>query len=103
MRPCRRAGERERRAAAPPAFFLLSTPFLLFARVPLPGPLNLPVSALMLVCPGPSWTRWKDAPPGIRILFIPPGIGLAGAPPRDGPGDCRNRDEGCSEYSIRRS
>ncbi|KAF5075775.1 CPBP intramembrane metalloprotease [anaerobic digester metagenome] len=32
--------------------FLLSLPFLLFARVPLPGQLNLPVSAFMLVCPG---------------------------------------------------
>lgn len=41
---------------SPPAFFLLifvfSVPFLLFAATPLPGPLNLPVSALMLICPG---------------------------------------------------
>ncbi len=40
---------------SPPAFFLLifllSLPFLLFAGTPLPGPLNLPVSAFMLVCP----------------------------------------------------
>ena len=41
---------------SPPAFFLLlfalSIPFLFLAATPLPGPLNLPVSALMLVCPG---------------------------------------------------
>jgi len=42
-------------ARSPPAFFLLifalSLPFLLFAGTPLSGPLNLPVSAFMLVCP----------------------------------------------------
>jgi membrane protease YdiL (CAAX protease family) len=32
--------------------FVLSVPFLLLAGTPLPGPANLPVSALMLVCPG---------------------------------------------------
>ena len=41
---------------SPPAFFLLtvllSVPFLLLAGTPLPGPLNLPVSAFMIVCPG---------------------------------------------------
>ncbi|KLK87907.1 abortive infection protein [Methanoculleus sediminis] len=41
---------------SPPAFFLLifllSIPFLIFSGTPLPGPFNLPVSALMLVCPG---------------------------------------------------
>ncbi|MDV2481904.1 CPBP family intramembrane metalloprotease [Methanoculleus sp. Wushi-C6] len=31
--------------------FVLSIPFLLFAGTPLPGPLNLPVSAFMIVCP----------------------------------------------------
>ncbi|MCE5337169.1 MAG: hypothetical protein LLF90_00565 [Methanomicrobiaceae archaeon] len=40
---------------SPPAFFLLlfffSVPFLYFAGTPLPGPLNLPASAFMIVCP----------------------------------------------------
>ena len=49
-RECMSAGR------SPPAFFLLlfvlSVPFLLFSGTPLPGPANLPVSALMLVCPG---------------------------------------------------
>lgn len=61
---------------SPPAFFLLifvlSVPFLLFAGTPLPGPLNLPVSAFMLVCPALAAAillrREEGAGGGARLL-----------------------------------
>lgn len=61
---------------SPPAFFLLifvlSLPFLLFAGTPLPGPLNLPVSALMLICPAlaAAILAWREeGAGGVRHLF----------------------------------
>jgi len=61
---------------SPPAFFLLifvlSLPFLLFAGTPLPGPLNLPVSALMLICPALAaaiLVQREEGAGGVRRLF----------------------------------
>ena len=62
---------------SPPAFFLLifvlSLPFLLFAGTPLPGPLNLPISSLMIVCPGlaAAILVWREeGASGVRRLFV---------------------------------
>ena len=61
---------------SPPAFFLLtfvlSVPFLLFARTPLPGPFNLPASSLMFVCPfiaASILVRREEGPGGVTRLL----------------------------------
>ncbi len=89
-------------ARSPPTFFLLifvlSVPFLLFAGTPLPGPLNLPVSAFMIVCPAlaAAIMVWREEEGGgvarlfgrvvdfqkirtiwyLPILFLMPGVML---------------------------
>ncbi|MDD2255376.1 type II CAAX endopeptidase family protein [Methanoculleus sp.] len=75
MHPRRRRGGMNP-GRSPPAFFLLifvlSLPFLLFAATPLPGPLNLPVSAFMLVCPALAaaiLVRREEGAGGVRRLF----------------------------------
>lgn len=68
------AGPSSRRSV--PAFilltFVLSIPFLLVAETPLPGPLNLPVSSLMLVCPAIAAAILvfrEEGGGGVRRLF----------------------------------